>query len=98
MRVSDTRFSRRDDLRYRRGEKRRGALSHSAEVYEMTGARFWGEGRQMKSLPLVFCISVVIAADALPAAAQMATTCTQRLALCDSACANAQRMGPAAPL
>jgi len=52
----------------------------------------------MKSLPLVFCISVVIAADALPAAAQMATTCTQRLALCDSACANAQRMGPAAPL
>jgi hypothetical protein len=49
----------------------------------------------MKSRLLVFCVSVVIAADALPAAAQMATTCTQRLALCDSACANAQRMGPA---
>jgi hypothetical protein len=49
----------------------------------------------MKSHLLVFCVSVVIAADALPAAAQMATTCTQRLALCDSACANARRMGPA---
>jgi hypothetical protein len=49
----------------------------------------------MKSLLLVFCMSGVVAAAALPAAAQMATTCTARLALCDSACANAQRMGPA---
>ena len=49
----------------------------------------------MKSLLSVLCISIVVAAGALPAAAQEATTCTQRLSLCDSACANAQRMGPA---
>jgi hypothetical protein len=36
----------------------------------------------MKSLLLVFCISAMVAAEALPAAAQEATTCTQRLALC----------------
>jgi hypothetical protein len=36
----------------------------------------------MKSLLLVFCISAMVAAEALPAPAQEATTCTQRLALC----------------
>lgn len=50
----------------------------------------------MKSLLLVFCISAMVAAEALLAAAQEATTCTQRLALCNSRCSTAQRMGPAA--
>ena len=36
----------------------------------------------MKSLLLVFCISATVAAEVLPAVAQEATTCTQRLALC----------------
>jgi hypothetical protein len=36
----------------------------------------------MKSLLLVLCISAMVAAEALPAAAQEAITCTQRLALC----------------
>ena len=49
----------------------------------------------MKSLLLVFCISAMVAAEALPAAAQEATTCTQRLALCNSRCASAEKMGPA---
>ena len=44
----------------------------------------------MKSLLLVFCISGVVAAVALPAAAQEATTCTGRLALCDTRCGSAQ--------
>jgi hypothetical protein len=48
----------------------------------------------MKSLLFVFCISAVVAAGALPAAAE-ATTCTQRLTLCNSACSRAERMGPA---
>jgi hypothetical protein len=48
----------------------------------------------MKSLLLVFCISGVVAAVALPAAAQEATTCTARLALCNSGCESAHRMGP----
>jgi hypothetical protein len=48
----------------------------------------------MKSLLLVFCVSAVVAAEALPAAAQ-ATTCAQRLALCNSTCSSAERMGPA---
>jgi hypothetical protein len=45
----------------------------------------------MKSLLLVFCISAMVAAEALPAAAQEATTCTQRLALCNSRCSSTQR-------
>jgi hypothetical protein len=45
----------------------------------------------MKSLLLVSCISAMIAAEALPAAAQQATTCTQRLALCNSTCDSTQR-------
>jgi hypothetical protein len=49
----------------------------------------------MKSLLLVFCISAMVAAEALPVAAQEATTCTRRLALCNSACSKAERMGPA---
>ena len=49
------------------------------------------EGRRMKSLLLVFCISAMVAAEALPAAAQAATTCTQRLALCNSRCNSTQR-------
>jgi len=40
----------------------------------------------MKSFLLVFCISAMIAAEALPAAAQEATTCSGRLALCNSTC------------
>ncbi len=43
----------------------------------------------MKSLLLVFCISAMVAAEALPAAAQEATTCTQRLDLCNSRCSTA---------
>ncbi len=56
----------------------------------------------MKSLLLVFCISAMVAAEALPAAAQLAPTCTQRLALCNSRCSTAVhfesggRTGPAA--
>ena len=49
----------------------------------------------MKSLLLVFCISAVVAAEALPAAAQEATTCTQRLGLCNERCKTAEQMGPA---
>ena len=49
----------------------------------------------MKSLLFVFCISAVVAAEALPAAAQVATTCTQRLDLRNSRCSTAVRMGPA---
>jgi hypothetical protein len=48
----------------------------------------------MKSLLLVFCIAAVVAAEALPAAAQ-ATTCTQRLGLCNTRCNSAERMDPA---
>jgi hypothetical protein len=48
----------------------------------------------MKSFLLVFCISAMGAAEALPAAAQEATTCTQRLGLCNSRCSTAVRMGP----
>ena len=43
----------------------------------------------MKSLLLVFCVSGLVATVALPAAAQEATTCTQRLALCDTRCGSA---------
>jgi hypothetical protein len=49
----------------------------------------------MKSLLLVFCIAAVVAAEALPAAAQEATTCTQRLGLCNERCKTADQMGPA---
>jgi hypothetical protein len=45
----------------------------------------------MKSLLLVSCIFAMVAAEALPAAAQQATTCTQRLALCNSTCDSTQR-------
>jgi len=45
----------------------------------------------MKSLLLVFCISAMVAAEALPAAAQEATTCTQRLGLCNARCGSTQR-------
>ena len=48
-----------------------------------------------ESLLLVFCISAMVAAEALPAAAQEATTCSQRLALCNSRCSSAVKMGPA---
>ena len=50
----------------------------------------------MKSLLLVFCISAMVAAEALPAAAQEATTCTQRLALCNSRCGTTQVLPRAA--
>ena len=56
----------------------------------------------MKSLLLIFCISAMVAAEALPAAAQEATTCTQRLGLCNTRCSTAVhfesggRTGPAA--
>ena len=56
----------------------------------------------MKSLPLVFCISAMGAVEASPAAAQEASTCTQRLVLCNSRCSTAihfesdGRTGPAA--
>ena len=44
----------------------------------------------MKPLLLVFFISVMVAAGALSAAAQVATTCTQRLELCVTRCGTAQ--------
>ncbi len=49
----------------------------------------------MKSLLLILCISAIVTAEASPAAAQDATTCTQRLTLCNSSCSRAVRMGPA---
>jgi hypothetical protein len=45
----------------------------------------------MKSLLVVLCIFVIATAETLPAAAQEATTCTQRLALCDARCGSTQR-------
>jgi hypothetical protein len=48
----------------------------------------------MKSLLLVFCISAIVAAEASPAAAQEATTCSQRLAICNSTCDKTQRAVP----
>jgi hypothetical protein len=44
----------------------------------------------MKSLLSVFCMSAMVAAAALPAAAQEATTCSQRLALCNTRCGSTQ--------
>ena len=44
----------------------------------------------MKSPLLAFCIFAIFAAVILPAAAQEATTCTQRLALCNSRCSSTQ--------
>ena len=44
----------------------------------------------MKSLLSLLCISAIVAAEALPAAAQEATTCTQRLAPCNSRCSSTQ--------
>ena len=44
----------------------------------------------MKPFLLVFSISVMAAAGALPAAAQPAATCSQRLALCNPRCDSAQ--------
>jgi hypothetical protein len=44
----------------------------------------------MKSLLLFFCISAMVAAGALPAAAQVATTCTQRLDLCTTRCSTTE--------
>jgi hypothetical protein len=44
----------------------------------------------MKSLLLVFCLSAIVTAEALPATAQEATTCTQRLSLCNARCASTQ--------
>ena len=49
----------------------------------------------MKSRLLVLCISAMVAAGVSPAAAQEATTCTQRLSLCDARCSTASKMGPA---
>jgi hypothetical protein len=48
----------------------------------------------MKSLMLVFSIAGVVAANVLPATAQQAPTCSARLDLCITKCADAQRMGP----
>ena len=44
----------------------------------------------MKRLPLVFCISAMVAAGALPAAAQQAATCTERLNICITTCGTTQ--------